>query len=238
MKKSKTSILKFSLIVFLIGFCIPISYAGIEETKKILDDILKSGEKVTIIIIDMEEDLFPDFYKGEADYVIPQQEKLLTYAGEKGIPVINVVFANEDGTELGLNPILKNLKGLRYKNFYKLGKSAFEREWKFKQIDEKGFVKEIGEDHLSSFLEKGQKLFIAGCFDRGCVTRTVQEALEDGFEVYIDRDMNIMHSKDEPLENYEEFADEAWSELEDIYNKVEKRLHIPKKTKQKTPLCK
>ena len=159
MEKSKTSILKFSLIVFLIGLCIPASYAGIEETKKALDEILESKEKVTIIIIDMEEEFLPIFYKGEADYVIPQQEKLLTYAGEKGIPVINVVFANEDGTELGLNPILKNLKGLRYKNFYKLGKNAFERERKFKQIDEKGFVKKIGKSHLSNFLEKGQNIF-------------------------------------------------------------------------------
>ena len=60
-EKSKTSILKLFLAIFLIGFCIPTSYAGIEAVIEALDGILKRGEKVTIIIIDMEEDFFSRF---------------------------------------------------------------------------------------------------------------------------------------------------------------------------------
>ena len=56
--------------------------------------------------------------------------------------------------------------------------------------------------------------------------------------------MNIMQSKLRRIklgissETYEANADEIWSKIESKYNKVEKRLHILKKTKQKAPLCK
>ena len=80
----------------------------------------------------MQKEFLPDFYKGEADYVIAQQEKLLIYAGEKGIPVINVIFKNDESEtpQWDESPVLKELKKLKYKNFYKTDRNAFEKKRK------------------------------------------------------------------------------------------------------------
>ena len=118
------------------------------------------------------------------------------------------------------------------------------KKGRFEQIDEEGFAKEISEDHLSSFLEKGQNVFVAGCFDSACISNTVEGALENEFKVYVDRDMNILQDRRDNIkgkvtfEFREKFSDEGWSEIESIYNEFEERLHILKKTKQKAPLCK
>ena len=187
---------------------------------------------------------FPDFYKGEADYVIAQQEDLLIYAGKKEIPVINVIFDKDEWGSLERSPILKELRGQRYKNFYKTSQSAFEKEGTFGQVNEKEFLGKISEGRLSNLLEKGQNIFITGCYDAICVKETVVGGIENGFKVHVDRDMNIMQDKRVDMygrvspEEYEADTDEEWSELKSKYSQFEDRLHVLEKTKQKAPLCK
>ncbi len=50
--------------------------------------------------------------------------------------------------------------------------------------DYTGFIKKQGVDTV----------FIGGCFEYGCVSETVEGSLEEGFDVIVDKDMNILFS--------------------------------------------
>ena len=87
---------KVFLTVFLLFlFSLSLSFAGIEDSKFVLNQLLEGKEKpdVALLVIDMQQSLmrksidpieFPD--------IAPLQNELIAYARLKEIPVINVVI--------------------------------------------------------------------------------------------------------------------------------------------------
>ena len=234
---------KIFLIVFLLVlFSLKLSFAGIEDSKFILDQLLEGKEKpdVALLVIDMQPGVLrssidPDEFTGISKF----QNELIAYAGSKKIPVINVVIP--DVNRKDEYSLLQAMKDVEHKTYYKISNDAFNplgNDHRLKSLYEfrvssstandgsKVISWELG-DYLKS--EGIKNVFLTGCFDSYCIAQTAEGALKENFKVYTDKDLNLVRRLDilvpditgKPtflsMEQYKLDSDNHWEELESKY---------------------
>ena len=238
---------KIFLTVFLIVlFSLSSSFAGIEDSKFVLDQLLKGKENpdVALLVIDMQQRELRDAIDPiEFHYISESQNELISYSGSKKIPVINVVMASENRAD-EFTVLDSMIAVLEHKTYYKFGNDAFdpknakERD-KFDELYKTRLSSstandgsEVISEELGDYLRsKGIKnIFLMGCFDGACVASTAEGALNEGFEVYTDRDLNLVRRLDfivpdkttgkqipSSMEQCKLLCDAKWREIESIY---------------------
>ena len=204
---------KIFLTIFLIVlFSLSSSFAGIEDSKFVLDKLLEGKEKpdVALLVIDMQQrELRIAIDPIEFRYISELQNELISYAGSKKIPVINVVMTSENRAD-EFTVLDSMIAVLEHKTYYKFGNDAFdpknakERD-KFDELYKTRISSSIAEDGsevisegLGDYLrsEGIKNVFLIGCFDAVCVGRTAEGGLKEGFKVYTDRDLNLVRRLD------------------------------------------
>ena len=204
----------FVIVFLLVLFSLNSSFAGIEDSKFVLDQLLEGKENpdVALFVIDMQFQMLRNSIDPiEFSTIRNSQEELIAYAGSKKIPIINVIgpFQNEAGEF----PILWNLmEETNHKTYYKLGDNAFNPKIKKVEPSQSELDlyttrvssstakhgSEVISEELGDYLRsKGIKnIFLMGCFDGACVSSTAEGALNEDFKVYSDRDLNLVRRLD------------------------------------------
>ena len=206
----------FVIVLLLVLFSLNSSFAGIEDSKFVLDQLLKGKGKpdVALLVIDMQKEVVRNF-DVDHDYLLSIskfQDELIEYSYSKKIPVINVIFPTEDRD--GELSVLDSLKAVRHKTYYKRKDDAFTSDF-FDPIaiENKPEIRDKYELYMtrvySSSAEDGSEIisgelgdylrsegiknvFLTGCFDSVCVKETAEGALREDFKVYSDRNLNLV----------------------------------------------
>ena len=196
--------------------------AGTTDSIKLLKSLSNSKKKTAIIIVDMQQGFVKGMDIKELMQKSKKLNKVINYAASQDILTINVVIpSNKPATEATL---LQKIRHDKIKTYYKLYNDAF-RGPKPGDPDQSLFEKRVNEDFtkegseiinddLESYLTERDvtDLYVAGCFDHLCVTDTTEGALTRGFNVHVDRDMNVSM---EGLGT--EGITKGWKELKDTY---------------------
>ena len=193
-------------IILIFTLLLPyFSHAGIEVAKNDLLNSIKSGKKPVLVIVDVQ-----DFFEEE---LVVQYEKLkniddmLVFADKNDVEIINVMFpGTEDGE--GDISLLEYIYKIKHKTFFKAHEGAFvelkdndsisellESKLKLEKTPEGS---EIIKTSLDSYLKEQQvkELFISGCFEDMCVKQTALGALENGYDVNINKELTIPSTDD------------------------------------------
>ena len=189
--------------IFILSLCLlmpSISLGTIESSIATIDSLIKSGKKIAILVIDMQIFFANDFSLPENVSAIRQQERLLLeYVDNPDVHFIDVnlnILVDMEDLPLRNAETIPRLKRLQkrkstYKKFFKLSDDAFEEPAVIEGYEnyENALKGDLG-DHLES--EGITEVMPIGCFDGGCIISTAEGALERGFNVYVDRDLNVL----------------------------------------------
>ncbi len=196
------------------------SSAELKTTIATIDALLAQGKTVAILFIDMQTGFSKRFWAPEAYRVITAQAELLDhFSGKKGIHFIDVNYLEEGQTLTFLHQ--KLLRNNYYRLLVKDEDSAFEQRESLPVDGPGASAKEINtslKNHLHSI--KAEDVVTTGCFDGGCLMQTAEDALEAGFNVYVDRNLNIiddMFDKNIPSESERRGIGIAWDTLKENY---------------------
>ena len=200
---------KIFLVIFLsFLFSLSSSFAGIEDSKFVLDQLLKGKEKpdVALLVIDMQEDMRMAFDPNDFLDISEFQNELIVYANSKGIPIINIVIP--DKRRFYEDSILVEMKEIKHKTYYKIADDAFHPTGSHDPKYRNDFLlykrrlssstandgSEVISEELGDYLRsKGiENVFLTGCFDSTCIVKTAKGALSENFKVYSDRDVNLI----------------------------------------------
>ncbi|WP_172806832.1 isochorismatase family protein [Endozoicomonas arenosclerae] len=165
--------------------------AGFDESRTHIEQLLQQGKKVAILVIDMQL-----AYEGRGSLhnlssVLGEQVKLLNYFVKNDQVIYVDVNIEEYGTSL--NALIQSIymkKGTRL--MLKAHQDAFEgvNLARGQKLDQ-AFKGKL-EDFLKS--QDVTDVVPLGCFDSSCVLDTAKGAIESGFDVSVDRDMNIKYN--------------------------------------------
>ncbi|WP_062265568.1 isochorismatase family protein [Endozoicomonas arenosclerae] len=213
------------LWVILLSVSCPVK-SGIEDTIHNIEQKLVAGESVAILYIDMQTRFMRAFNAAEFASVIEGQLKLLShFAGRQNVHFIDVNYKGQGAT---LSEALIQLKrNLNYKLFIKDEANAFGVEHTIPADGEVISDSQI-QGELNEYLRSKtiSEVMVTGCFDGTCVLQTVKGALDSGFNVSVDRQLNIIEnlkSISRAFASPEEQAkalDTQWIELQEKFPKL------------------
>ncbi len=188
-------LLKTALILFLLLF--NSAAASTDDMIIYIDSLLAQGKKVAVLLIDMQQVYVPSFSEDYSDIRIDDQRRLLMRLVKKeNVTFIDVNITSQSLGEkhLATLPELhRQLKRKRYFRFIKATNDAFQEPAIFKGDEnlEEVITGKLG-THLKS--EGVTDIVPTGCFDGLCIRSTAEGALKEGFDVHVDRDINIFYN--------------------------------------------
>ena len=226
----------FLIVSLIVLFSLSSSFAGIEDSKFVLDQLLegKDNPDVALLVIDMQKGLDRNIIDPDKlSYISNLQDELIVYASKKGIPVINVVIPYENrASEF---PISEMMVEIKHKTYYKLSNDAFNslgdnsRPGRLDTLYRRRLSRiaedrsEIISGELGDYLKSEgiKNVFLTGCFDSVCIVDTAKGALSKNFKVYSDRDLNLVTRAVEKNKKkftlsekeYKMFSDSKWEDL-------------------------
>ncbi|MFA0039272.1 isochorismatase family protein [Vibrio sp. 10N.261.52.A1] len=215
-------IYRYFPILIVASFSTFVVNAGTKDSIKLLKSLSNSQKKTAIIIVDMQNGFRNGMDIKELMKKSKKLNKVINYAASHDILTINVVIPTN--TSVNEATLLQKLRHDKIKTYYKLYNDAFRGPKPgdpdlslFEKRVNEGFTKEgsavINDDLESYLLNKDvTDLYVAGCFDRLCVSDTTEGALIKGFNVHVDRDMNVSMGGVGT-----EGITEGWKELKDTY---------------------
>ena len=178
------------LSFFLLSFLSVNAWSGVDETIKKIDQLISEGNKITILLIDMQTVYRHEmaYVEDELQSVVREQAELfIHYADNPNVAYVDVNMLGQGYTLPDLLTSL-NLKK-RYKYFLKSTSNSFETVNLAGPDELEGSIP----GDLASFLHDTGTTFVmpTGCFESSCVKATIEGAQKAGFKVLVDRDLNI-----------------------------------------------
>ena len=215
----------FSLIITFTNSC----YAGWEDTVVYINGLLDEGKKVALLLIDMQAGFMDRYTEPEFSRVIEEQARLIDhFADRPGMFYVDVNYAGNKRTLSSL--YLKLKKNTKYKLLIKKDNSAFHSRQEFPKRGSRASDEEI-RGQLDKYLNeiKVTDVMIMGCFDGACIRETAIDALQNGFSVGIDRELNIIDDETSPLNRKSPKAREALRKQrwEDVQKMSDKLTFVP-----------
>ncbi len=198
------------------GYC----SADLKTSIATIETLLAQGKTVAILFIDMQTGFVKRFWAPEAYRVISAQAELLDhFSGNKGVHFIDVNYVEEGETLSFLHQ--KLLRNSYYRLLVKSEDSAFDKRESL-PVDNPGATAQEINTSLKNYLHsiKAEDVVATGCFDGGCLMQTTEDALEAGFNVLVDRSLNIttdLIDRDAPSESEQRGIGIAWEELKEKY---------------------
>ncbi|WP_062265571.1 isochorismatase family protein [Endozoicomonas arenosclerae] len=182
------------LLSLIVCFSSPVK-SGIEDTIYHIEQRLARGESVAILYIDMQTKFIRAFNESEFARVIEGQLRLIKhFAGRENVHLIDVNYKDQGPT---LSEALMQLrKNINYRLFVKDKDSAFQTMRTIPASDDQPVPADQVRGKLIDYLHSinTREIMLTGCFDGACVQRTAKDALDAGFNVSVDRDLNIIEN--------------------------------------------
>ena len=188
--------MRLAFLFFSLGFS-AMTWANVAESIAAIQGLLSEGKKVSIIVIDMQEVLNDSVIPAEYADVVGQQKVLISrFSKDENVYFIEVKIPRDGNT---IEPIAKRLNNTINKRvLYKDSPDAFTSQ----VANYEGIATEsenVINEPLTKYLSDREvsDLFVMGRFDHDCVRATVEGAIEEaGLNVIVDRDLNILFTKD------------------------------------------
>ncbi len=214
--------MRIILFALLLSFG-SLSCADLTDTIAYIRGLIDDGKKVGLLFIDMQTDFTMERFEfPEAEQVIFDLATLAEhFAGQENVIFVDVNYAGRGSTISHLQRQLKRSK--TYRLSIKDGDSAFE----VIPPNTEHYDDEKVMDNLVEFLKAKEVTDVIplGCFDGACVLSTAKEAAEKGFDVAVDRGMNVKVSRTsidrfESREKYFEYLKGLWDQVFSSHTRI------------------
>ena len=239
------------------------SHGGPAETIAYIEGLLREDKVVAFLLIDLQSSAYPDFAPG-SDEIITEQMRVIEHFTElteegdvflrKGFRVVNTIFERDGMT---IEQVSRTLRSSGIRDVYYKARGGPGQEPAFD-----AFVKDLryvtpGDDAGAAaemYVGLGDRLrewgvthvIPTGCFDYLCVRRSARGARDAGFQVAVDRDMNIVASSSaerlivrslglKDVQEYREITERKWREL--FSDNVYAISTNPRSTRQSSRRC-
>ena len=220
---------KSLFLSFLLTAIWPMSTWGtLENTIAHIEGLLAEGKKVAILLIDMQTNMMDKRFYPEAEdigTVMKEQIGLLNhFSARDNVYFVDVNYVGQGGTLPDIHVSLK--KNARYKFFMKTTDSSFATIPKPGSVTDPDQISTALQTYLKT--ENISDIMVTGCFDAACVLKTADDGLRNGFNVAVDRDLNMLVDRAFPYSedraSYDRILDDEWLDM--MKNPLAKKLKM------------